>query len=323
MKKIKYFYNTQSLRYERFEETLRTRAVRIIGFLSATAVFALFIVYLAYTYLDSPKEKQLKRELSQLKFQYNMLNKRLDEVSEILVELENRDDKTYRVILEAEPIPAEVRTAGVGGSLRYKELEGYSNSELMISSTEKLDRIRRRMYIQSKSYDELAKMIKSKEEMLASIPAIQPVANKDLRRIGSGFGIRIDPIYKVRRMHEGIDFTAPSGTPIYATGNGVIANIEYGDRGYGNYVVIRHGYGYQTLYAHMSRVKAKINQKVMRGDVIGYIGNTGKSTGPHCHYEVIRNGKKIDPINFFYNDLTPKQYQELLEIAGRNGQSLD
>jgi murein DD-endopeptidase MepM/ murein hydrolase activator NlpD len=323
MKKIKYYYNTQSLRYERFEETLRTKVVRVIGFISATAVFAFFIVYLAYTYLDSPKEKQLKRELNQLKFQYGILNKKLDEVSEVLAELENRDDKTYRVILEAEPIPAEVRSAGVGGAIRYKDLEGFTNSELMKSTTEKLDRIRRRMYIQSKSYDELAKMIKSKEEMLASIPAIQPVANKDLRRIGSGFGMRIDPIYKVPRMHEGIDFTAPVGTPIYATGNGVVTTIEYGDRGYGNYVLIKHGYGYQTLYGHMSRIKAKPNQKVMRGDIIGYIGNTGKSTGPHCHYEVIRNGKKIDPINFFYNDLSPKEYQQLLEIAGRNGQSLD
>ncbi len=323
MKKIKYYYNTQSLRYERFEETLRSKAVRVIGFISAAAVFALFIVYLAYTYLDSPKEKQLKRELEQLKFQYDLLNKKLDDISEVLGELENRDDKTYRVILEAEPIPAEVRSAGVGGAIRYKDLEGFTNSDLMKSTTEKLDRIRRRMYIQSKSYDELAKMIKSKEEMLASIPAIQPVANKDLRRIGSGFGVRIDPIYKVPRMHEGIDFTAAVGTPIYATGNGVVNTIEYGDRGYGNYVLIKHGYGYQTLYGHMSRIKAKPGQKVMRGDIIGYVGNTGKSTGPHCHYEVIRNGKKIDPINFFYNDLTPKEFQQLLEIAGRNGQSLD
>lgn len=323
MKKIKYYYNTQSLRYERFEESLRTKILRVVGFISAAAVFAFFIVYLAYTYLDSPKEKQLKRELNQLKFQYGILNKKLDELSEVLTELENRDDKTYRVILEAEPIPAEVRAAGVGGAMRYKDLEGYNNSELMKSTTEKLDRIRRRMYIQSKSYDELAKMIKSKEEMLASIPAIQPVANKDLRRIGSGFGMRIDPIYKVPRMHEGIDFTAPVGTPIYATGNGVVTTIEYGDRGYGNYVVIKHGYGYQTLYGHMSRIKAKPGQKVMRGDIIGYIGNTGKSTGPHCHYEVIRNGKKIDPINFFYNDLSPKEFQQLLEIASRNGQSLD
>ncbi len=323
MKKIKYYYNTQSLRYERFEETLRNKFLRVIGFLSATAVFALFIVYLAYTYMDSPKEKQLKREVSQLKFQYGILNKKLDEMSGTLDELENRDDKTYRVILEADPISADVRTAGVGGSLRYKDLDGYSNSTLMVNITEKLDRIRRRMYIQSKSYDELAQMIKSKEEMLASIPAIQPVSNRDLRRIGSGFGVRIDPIYKVARMHEGIDFTAPVGTPIYATGNGVVTTVDYGDRGYGNYVVIKHGYGYQTLYGHMSRIKAKLGQKVVRGDIIGYVGNSGKSTGPHCHYEVIRNNKKIDPINFFYNDLSPKEFQQLLEIAGRNGQSLD
>jgi murein DD-endopeptidase MepM/ murein hydrolase activator NlpD len=323
MKKIKYFYNTHTLSYERHEESVWVKVWRIIGFISAAVVFALVIVYLAYTYVDSPKEKQLKREISQLQLQYNLLNRKLDEVSFVLDELEERDDKTYRVIMEAEPIPSSVRQAGVGGSARFNELEGYSNSELMISTAEKLDKLRRRMYIQSKSYDDLARLVKGKAEMLASIPAIQPISNKQLTRIGSGFGIRIDPIYKVPRMHEGCDFTAPVGTPIYATGNGLVARVEYGDRGYGNFVAIKHGYGYETLYGHMSRVKAKRGQQVKRGDIIGYVGNTGKSTGPHLHYEVIKNTRKIDPINFFFNDLTPEEYERMIRLAQQSGQAFD
>lgn len=323
MKKIKYFYNTHTLSYERHEESVWVKVWRIIGFISAAVVFALVIVYLAYTYVDSPKEKQLKREISQLQLQYNLLNRKLEDIDLVLDELETRDDKTYRVILEAEPIPGSVRQAGVGGSARFNELEGYTNSDMMIQTAERLDKLRRRMYIQSKSYDELAKMVKSKEEMLASIPAIQPISNKQLTRIGSGFGIRIDPVYKVPRMHEGCDFTAPLGTPIYATGNGTVTTVEYGDRGYGNFVVITHGYGYQTLYGHMSRVKTKRGQQVKRGDIIGYVGSTGKSTGPHCHYEVVKNGKKIDPINFFFNDLTPEEYDRMIKLASQSGQSFD
>ena len=323
MKKIKYFYNTHTLSYERHEESVWVKVWRIIGFISAAVVFALVIVYLAYTYVDSPKEKQLKREIAQLQLQYNLLNRKLDELDVVLDELETRDDKTFRVIMEAEPIPSSVRQAGVGGSARFNELEGYSNSDLMIQTAEKLDELRRRMYIQSKSYDELARLVKGKAEMLASIPAIQPIANKQLTRIGSGFGIRIDPVYKVPRMHEGCDFTAPVGTPIYATGNGTVARVEYGDRGYGNFVVIKHGFGYETLYAHMSRVKAKRGQQVKRGDVIGYVGSTGKSTGPHLHYEVIKNTRKIDPINFFFNDLTPEEYETMIRLAQQSGQAFD
>lgn len=323
MKKIKYFYNPKNLRYEKFVESTWKKFSKVLGFLSAAGVFAFIIVYIAYTYLDSPKEKKLKRELSQLKEQYDLLNDNLNDMNEALVDLEERDDNIYRVIFEAEPIPASMRGGGYGGSNRFEELNNYSNSELMKSSWDKLLRTRNKMYIQSKSYDQLAKLIKSKNEMLASIPAIQPVSNKNLKRIGSGFGVRIDPIYKVPTMHEGIDFTAPVGTPIYATGNGRVSLVDYGHRGYGNHVIITHGFGYQTLYGHMSRVKVKIGQTVKRGDIIGYVGNSGKSTGPHCHYEVIRNGRKINPINFFYNDLTPEEYQEVLELAERNGQALD
>ena len=323
MKKIKYYYNPKSLRYEKYVESAWKKFRVVLGFLSAASVFAFIIVYLAYTYLDSPKEKKLKRELSQLQYQYDLLNDKLGEMNDALADLQDRDDNIYRVIFEAEPIPASVREAGYGGANRFEELSGYDDADLMKSSWLKLTSTRYKMYIQSKSYDALAALIKSKTEMLASIPAIQPVANKDLKRIGSGFGVRIDPIYKVPRMHEGIDFTAAIGTPIYATGNGVVSLVDYGSRDYGNHVIITHGYGYQTLYGHMSRVKVRIGQKVNRGDVIGYVGNSGKSTGPHCHYEVIKNGKKINPINFFYSDLSPEEFQQLLELADRNGQSLD
>lgn len=323
MKKIKYYYNTHSLRYEKYEESMRSKVLRVLGFISAAIVTAVVIVFLAYTYLDSPKEKALKREIAQLQLQYDGMNKNLDQLQAVLNDLADRDDNIYRVIFEAEPINAAQRNAGFGGANRYSQLEGFQNSALLTSTAEKLDAIKMKMAVQSKSYDALDKLIKQKQEMLASIPAIQPIANKDLRRIGSGFGWRIDPIYKVPRMHEGIDFSAPIGTPIYATGDGVVSLVEYGDRGYGNHVVITHGFGYQTLYGHMSKVKAKIGQHVSRGDVIGYVGSSGKSTAPHCHYEVIKNGKKIDPINFFFNDLTGAEYQQILELSDRANQSFD
>lgn len=323
MKKIKYYYNTHSLRYEKFEETLRIKVWRVVGFLSAAVVFAFIIVFLAYTYLDSPKEKALKREIAQLQMQYDLLNENLNQIQTVLIDLADRDDNIYRVIFEAEPIDASQRNAGFGGSNRYAQLEGFQNSELLITTAEKLDKIKKKMSVQSQSYDALDKLIKQKEEMLASIPAIQPISNKDLKRIGSGFGWRIDPIYKVPRMHEGIDFSAPIGTPIYATGDGVISLVEYSDRGYGNHVVITHGFGYQSLYGHMSKIKAKIGQHVSRGDLIGYVGSSGKSTAPHCHYEVIKNGKKIDPINFFFNDLTATEYAQMLELSDRANQSFD
>lgn len=323
MKKVKYYYNTQALRYEKFEEALRTKIMRILGFISAALVFAFIIVYLAYTYMDSPKEKALRRELNEMQLQYELLNKKLDQMSSVVADLEERDDNIYRVIFEAEPIPSSIRQAGSGGINKYRELMSFDNGQLMAGTSEKLDQIRRQLYIQSKSYDEISVLIKKKAEVLASIPAIQPISNRQLSHIASGFGMRIDPIYKIPKMHEGLDFTAPTGTPIHATGNGKISSVEYGDRGYGNHVIINHMVGYQTLYAHMSRIIVREGQAVKRGDVIGYVGSTGKSTAPHCHYEVIRNGIKLDPVNFFFNDLTPAEYEEMLKQAALSNQSFD
>jgi murein DD-endopeptidase MepM/ murein hydrolase activator NlpD len=297
--------------------------LRVFGFLCAAAVFSVIIMYFAYTYFDSPKEKLLKRELAQMKVQYKSLNNRMQNIDKVMADLQDRDDNIYRVIFEAEPIPKDIRHAGYGGANLYAKLEGFDNSDLMQSTTETLDKLSRQMYVQSKSYDEIKKRIENKAQMLHSIPAIQPVSNKNLMRIASGFGYRIDPIYKIMNFHSGLDFTAPTGTPIYATGDGVVSLSRYDNSGYGMHVVINHGYGYQTLYGHMSRMKVNAGQTVKRGDVIGYVGSTGKSTGPHCHYEVIKGGNKIDPVNFFYNDLSPAEYEKMVQQSSKSNQAFD
>lgn len=323
MAKTKYYFNTDSLKFERVVVTFRKRALRVLGWLSTAAVFGSIVLLLAYNFLDSPKEKQLKRELEEMSVQYEILQQRMELASAVLADLQQRDDQVYRVIFEAEAIPSEVREAGFGGVNRYKEMEGFDNSELMINTSRTMDKLYRRLYIQSKSYDEVFELVKKKSELLASIPAIQPITKRSIARVASGFGYRIHPIYKTSMMHEGIDFTAPIGTEIYSTGNGVVGKVEYNGRGYGNNVIINHGFGYQTLYGHMSRFAVRPGQKVKRGDIIGYVGNTGASTGPHVHYEVIKNGKKIDPINFFFNDLTAEEYDRVRAQASQSSQSFD
>ncbi|MBK7967554.1 MAG: M23 family metallopeptidase [Bacteroidetes bacterium] len=323
MPKAKYYFNTNSLKYEKVVIPWGKRILRVLGFVTTAIVFSVVIVAIAYAYLDSPKEKQLKREISQLTLQYEILQQRFEHVDNVLKDIQHRDDNIYRVIFEAEPIPATVRKAGYGGVNRYKALEGMENSDLIISAARKLDELTKQLYVQSKSFDEIVELAKDKSHMLASIPAIQPVSNKDLTRIASGFGYRIHPIYKTSKMHEGIDFTAPVGTDIYAAGNGNVKEVVYGDRGYGNYVLISHGFGYETLYAHMSKVNARPGQKVKRGDVIGNVGSTGASTARHLHYEVIKQGSTINPINFFYNDLTPEEYEKMIEISSHSNQSFD
>jgi len=241
----------------------------------------------------------------------------------VLDDIQNRDDNIYRVIFEAEPIEKSIRKAGYGGINRYQNLRGYSNSELIIKTSEKVDQISKQLYIQSKSYDEIIELAKSKEKMLAALPAIQPVSNKNLSRMASGYGWRIHPIYKTRKLHTGMDFSAKSGTPIYATGDGKILAVKKSRKGYGNHVIIDHSYGYKTLYAHMKRSIVHKGQDVKRGEVIGYVGSTGTSVGPHLHYEVIKDGKKINPVNFYYNDLTPDEYEKMLEISSQNNQSFD
>jgi len=322
MARIKYYYNTAKLRYEKVETTWKQRLLRIFGFLSVAAVFALLILVLAYSYLDSPKEKQLKREINQLQLQYELAHDKLGLMEKVMKNLQDRDDNIYRVIFEAEPISESIRTSGFTAT-NYGELQSFSNGELMIETAKRINRVAKQMYIQSRSYDEVAKMVKDKAKLLSSIPAIQPISNKELNRIGSGFGYRIDPIYKTVKMHEGIDFTAPMRTEIYATGNGRVVEVERLHRGYGNMIVIDHGYGYRTLYAHLSKFNVRPGQQVKRGEIIGFVGNTGKSTAPHLHYEVIKDGAKVNPINFFYNDISASQYEQLITNASVVNQAFD
>lgn len=323
MPKSKYYFNTHSLRYEKVVTSWRKRIFRILGFLSTAIVFSVIIVAIAYTSIDSPKEKQLKREISELTLQYEILQQRVDQAYYVLKDLQDRDDNIYRVVFEAEPISSTVREAGFGGIDRYKKLEGYEYSDLMVSTTKKLDRLTKQMYIQSKSFDEIVDLARNKSEMLASIPAIQPISNKNLKRMASGFGYRIHPIYKTTKFHHGIDFTAPTGTDVYATGNGKVVKVDYSKRGYGTHVIISHGFGYRTIYGHLSKILVRRGQQVNRGDVIGKVGSTGTSTAPHLHYEVVKQGRKINPINFFYNDLTPEEYEKMIELSSRSNQSFD
>ena len=323
MARTKYRFNTKTLSYEKIELDWRKRFFRVSTFLIASFFVGSIIYLVASTVIDSPQEKLLKKENNQLKSQYELLDYRMDQVAAVLDDIQKRDDDIYRVIFEAEPIPKEIRKAGFGGINRYKNLDGYKNSDLIIESAKKLDDITKQLYIQSKSYDEVYSMAIDKEKMLASIPAIQPVSNKDLRRMASGYGVRMHPIYKRKKMHTGMDFSAETGTEIYATGDGVIKRAIHSNRGYGNHVIVNHGYGYQTLYAHMSKFIVKEGQEIKRGEVIGYVGNTGTSVASHLHYEVIKNGEKVNPINFYFNDLTPEEYERMIEAAARPTQSFD
>jgi len=321
-KKAKYIYNTHTLKYEKFELTWKQRLLKWFGQGAGILTYTAIVLAVAFYLVDSPKEMHLKREIERMKFEYELLDEKLTSLEKIMKGLQDRDDNIYRVIFEAEPIPGSVREAGIGGSNKYKELELYDNGELVASTYRRLDKLSRQLYIQSKSYDDIHKMIKNKEEMLAAIPAIQPIANKDLQRIASGFGYRIHPIYKTVRLHTGMDFTAPIGTEIYCTGDGTVIDMDHGS-GYGHNVVVDHGFGYRTIYAHMKEIKVRKGQKVKRGDVLGSVGNSGLSTAPHLHYEVVKNGMKVNPINYFYHDLTPEEYDRVIEIASRHNQSFD
>jgi len=323
MAKVKYYYDTKTLSYKRIELSGLNKLKHLFYFLIGSAFTGLIMIIVFFQFFDSPKEKKLNREIDILTSQYEIVEDKLSQLDLVLDDIQNRDDNIYRVIFEAEPIPKSIRKAGYGGINRYQNLKGYSNSELIINTNEKIDQISKQLYIQSKSYDEIIELAKNKEDMLASLPAIQPVANKNLSRIASGYGYRIHPIYKTRKLHTGMDFSAKSGTPIYATGDGKISEVKKSRRGYGNHVIIDHSYGYKTLYAHMTKYIVHKGQKVKRGEVIGYVGSTGTSVAPHLHYEVHKNGRKINPVNFYYNDLNPDEYEKMLEISSQNNQSFD
>ncbi|MFN3952529.1 MAG: M23 family metallopeptidase [Thermaurantimonas sp.] len=323
-KRHKYIYDPTTLSYKKLEPSVWKQVGNTLLFLVSSALFAYLFLFFSKSFLVTPKEKELIREIEYLTLNYELLKNKVNGLENALLDLENRDDGIYRVIFEAEPISTSLRRSALAGINRYKNLDGYSTSELVKETTQRIDKLRKQAYIQSRSYDELIELIKDKNKLLASIPAIQPIANKNLTAVASGFGMRIHPIYKVLKMHTGIDFTAPVGTPIYATGDGtVIQDNGLGGSGYGLYVIISHGFGYHTLYAHMSKSLVRPGQKVKRGDVIGYVGSSGSSTGPHLHYEVIKNGVKVDPVNYFFNDLTPEEFELMLRLARQQNQSFD
>lgn len=323
MAERKYRYNLKTLSYERIELTTKDRMFRLVTYAITGVVFASIFITLTYFFIDSPKEKQLKRENQQLLLQYELINKKMDQVASVLEDLEYRDDNIYRVVFEAEPISENIRKAGFGGVNRYKHLNGYTNSEIVINTREKIDKLSKQLYIQSKSFDEVIDMARKKEEMLASIPSIMPVSNKDLKRMSSGFGMRLHPILKILKRHEGQDFTAPTGTEIYSSGNGKIKKVARERYGFGYHVIVDHGYGFETVYAHMSEILVKKGESVKRGDILGLVGNTGTSTAPHLHYEVHKNGRPINPVNFYYQDLTPEQFKQIIELSQEPIQSFD
>jgi murein DD-endopeptidase MepM/ murein hydrolase activator NlpD len=325
LKKVKYYYSTKTQRFEPLKVPLWKKLLRAFGLVSAVLVSAGIIVALAFKYLQSPNEKRMNTQLYFLQEKYDLLKKDLRTVESQATELEDRDNKVYRVIFEADPLPNSIRKGliAVDEKILEKRLSPYSNEELVLQLEKSMSALKNKLSFQSKSYDTLQKFIENKQEMLASIPSIQPVSNKDLNRIASGFGFRIDPIYKIGKFHAGLDFTAPTGTPIYATGNGIIEIAEYNTTGYGNNIWIKHGFGYRTHYCHMVKLKATQGQQVKRGEVIGWVGSTGKSTGPHCHYEVEKNAEKIDPIHFFYNDLKAEDFERMVKIAQAGNQSFD
>jgi murein DD-endopeptidase MepM/ murein hydrolase activator NlpD len=323
MGRAKYQFDKRTLTYKKVTLTVRQVLLRVLGYTAAAAVFSAIVLVLFTAFFDSPKEKQLKRDIAQLELQYKVLNDRMLQVGQVLVELQEKDDNIYRVIFEADPIPRSVRDAGFGGVNRYSHLDAFANAELVIETSRRLDKLTKKLVVQSRSFDEVIELAKNKSAMLASIPAIQPVSNDKLTRIASGFNFRIHPIYKIKHFHTGIDFTAPRGTEIFATGDGVVATLDRDNRGYGHHIIINHGFGYETLYAHLSKFNVRAGQKVKRGDVIGYVGSTGTSTAPHLHYEVIKNGEKINPINFFFNDLTAEEYDKVVELSSRSNQSFD
>ena len=323
MAKVKYYYDTKTLSYKRIELSGLNKLKRLFYFLIGSAFTGLLMVIIFFQFFDSPKEKRLNREIDILTTQYEIVDDKLKQVELVLDDVQNRDDNIYRVIFEADPIPKSIRKAGYGGVNRYENLKGFNNSALIINTSEKVDQISKQLYIQSKSFDDIIELAKNKSDMLAALPAIQPVSNKNLSRMASGYGYRIHPIYKTRKMHSGMDFSAKSGTPIYATGDGKVSKVRRSRRGYGNHVIIDHGFGYKTLYAHMKKYAVKRGQKVKRGEVIGYVGSTGTSVAPHLHYEVHKDGKKINPVNFYFNDLNPEEYEKMLEISSRSNQSFD
>jgi murein DD-endopeptidase MepM/ murein hydrolase activator NlpD len=325
MGKVKYYFDSENLAYRKIKTKISTKFGVVALFLLASALFGFlsFVVLLNTPYFETPKDRLQAREIENFKLRYALLNKKMDQIDEVLGSIEERDNNIYRVYFNTSPIPEEQRKAGFGGINRYKELEGYDNSELVINTSKRVDVISKALAIQSKSLDEILKLAKEKNSLLSAIPAIQPVRNENLKQVASGFGYRNDPFTKVRKFHEGMDFSAKTGTPIFATGDGVVQRADNSVSGYGNHIVIRHGFGYETLYGHLSKYKCRAGQRVKRGDIIGYVGSTGRSEAPHLHYEVHKNNEVVNPLNFYYGNISATEYVAISKLANQENQSLD
>ncbi len=323
MAKVKYYYDSDTLSYQKIKTKKGQRFRRLLLSLVAAVLFMVIGFTIFTPLFESPKEKELKRELEFVKLNEELHSKKIAQLDKILTELQERDNNIYRLYFEVNPIPVEQRKAGFGGVNRYKSLEGFDNSEMIMDVTKNMDILSKQLYVQSKSLDEIVKLAENKEKLLAAIPAIQPVKKEDLTRMASGYGWRSDPFTKARKRHWGMDFTAPRGTPIYASGDGKIIRADQASAGYGKHVRIDHGFGYISLYAHMSKYNVRKGQIVKRGDLIGFVGNTGRSQAPHLHYEIHKNGKKINPINFYYGNLSPEEFEAMQKEAQKEGQSLD
>lgn len=324
MARIKYYYDTETCKYERVKPKKSDIVLNALGILSLITAMAVMLVILYVNYFESPKELMQRNRLSEQEFIIESLSKEVDVMKDVLADVENRDDNIYRKILGAEPIDISVREAGVGGYDRYKELreKNLLHEDIILALRGKVDLLKRKVYIESKSQDDVIKLAEKKEKLFAAIPAIQPISNKQLLALASGFGMRVHPIYKVKKMHSGIDFAAKIGTPIYATADGKVAEVAIKFSGYGKIVEIDHGFGYKTRYAHMHEFAVRSGQNIKRGDLVGYVGNTGLSTAPHLHYEVLINNEQVDPVHYFYNDLTPAEYEKVLELASIENQAL-
>lgn len=325
MAKVKYYYDPDTLSYRKIELKKAKKYRNFLLFLLAAVLFGFLglIMLLNTNVLNTPTELFLQREVTHYELQFELLTKKMQQLERVLGNIEERDNHIYRLYFEANPIPEEQRRAGFGGVNRYTSLEGFNNSEIIANATKHLDILQKQMVVQSKSLDEIAKLAAEKEQLLAAIPAIQPVSNQDLTRMASGYGWRADPFTKARKMHWGMDFSAPRGTPVYAPGDGKVVRADNRSSGYGKHIRIDHGYGYKTLYAHLSRYNVRKGQKVKRGELIGFVGNTGRSRGPHLHYEVFKDGERINPINFYYGSLTAEEFENILRLANQENQSLD
>ena len=323
MRKIKYYYNTHTLRFEKLEKPLRVRLLQVFGFIAASIVTGIIIFAIAFQYIDSPKEKLLRQQNEDLKEGYAVIEERIKQLELKMGEITNRDNTVYRSIFEADPIADSARVKDMEQKKEMQLVQRMGSTNLVNTIIDQLNNLSLRIAYQDKSFNELIEMVNNKAKLLAAIPAIQPISNKQLSRIASGFGFRIDPIYKTRKSHMGLDFAAPSGTPIYATADGIVKFSGFSTSGYGNHVIINHGFGYETLYGHMVRVGATQGQQVKRGQVIGYVGSTGKSTGPHLHYEVHKDGQAVNPVNFYYNDLSAEDYSRMIELSGTENQAFD